>query len=825
MNKDNTKKVKKVEGQSGLNIQNKHIHIIALVLFIIVPMLYLLPAIQGKILYQHDIMQFKYHSKQTNDFRVETGEEPLWNPYMFSGMPAFQGDIKHETSLGTKLSFLLRDIFPEPIGIFVAMCLNFYLLMIILGVNPWLSIAGAFVFAFSTFNVVSIESGHNSKINALAFAPGVIGGVLLMFREKILLGFSIFSIAFATHLACNHPQITYYLFFVLGILFLLETYNKIANKQFASLGKIVLLLILGAGLSIGTNTSRYWTTIEYSKESMRGGNSELTIGKGEQGSGLDKDYAMRWSHGILESLTWIIPNFMGGASQEPLGDDSNLAKRGVPKQNLKSIPTYWGEQPFTAGPLYQGAVVIFLFILGLLIVKGYLKWWLLSASILIALLSYGKNLNLFSDLLFNYLPVYNKFRAPSMIILFFQITLPVMGLLGLTYLFKEENFKNKEVFDKFKIATMISLGIVVVFGLLGSYVYDFKGIIDEQLEKNNWPVDALRADRAAMMRMDALRSLVLIAAAAGLIFAYLKGKLNKTVALVGIAVLMCGDVALVSKRYVNEDKFVTKRQFEKLFEPSPADSRILADTSGIFRVADFTTSIFNDAKPSYFHHAIGGYHGAKIQRYQEVIEQHISKNNMAIFDMLNTKYFIINDKNTNQPTVQLNQGALGNSWLVNEIIKTGSADEEMTAMTDFDPASQVVVDTSKYKDYVKDYVSSEFAGNIYLDSYTPKHLKYKAVVPGDNPQFAVFSEIYYNAGRDDWKVFIDGEPASHIRVNYILRGMMVPPGDHLIEFKFEPYAYFTGLKISAAFSILLIALFIGSLGLEYRKMKLNKEVS
>lgn len=409
-----------------------------------------------------------------------------------------------------------------------------------------------------------------------------------------------------------------------------------------------------------------------------------------------------------------------------------------------------------------------------------------------------------------------------MVILFFQITLPLLGLLGLTHLFKQENKNNSEVQKKFKLATLITTGIVAVFGLLGSFVYGYEGVIDEQLIKNNWPVDALREDRASMLRMDAIRSLTLILMAAGLIFAYLKSKLPKTPAIVGVALLMCADVALVSKRYIHEDKFVTKREYERNFEPTQADLRIMSDTSGVFRVADFSTNIFNDARPSYFHHSIGGYHGAKMQRYQEMIEQHISINNMRVYNMLNTRYFITNNPTTKGLSVQTNPQALGNSWFVKEIVKVFSADEEVDTMKSFDPETQVVVDASKFGEYIDDFQSSDSTGSINLTSFSPRKLEYKAVVNGDKPQFAVFSEIYYNAGHDDWKVFVDGEPSNHIRVNYILRGMLVPPGEHLIEFKFEPRSYFMGLKISGGFSVLLIALLVMSLGLEYRKrMKHN----
>ncbi len=813
---------KQPKKQMNFNVNSWYIHVLALVAFILVPMLFMMPLMQGKKIYQHDIFQGIYQSNNMVEYRAEKGEEAIWNPNLFSGMPAFQGNLKHKGSIGQAFNKMFSKSIKPPSNILLKSAVCFYILMLVLGVNPLLGIFLSLAFALSTFNIISIEAGHNAKISALATTPLIIASIILAYNRKELLGLALFGIGFAANVASNHFQISYYLFIGLLIYGLLELYKHFKEGSLKRFALVTLGLILVAVVSIGTNTSRMWTTFEYTKESMRGGNTELTLGKKDQTTGLDKEYAMRWSSGIMETGTFIIPNFMGGASQEALDGNSNLAKAGLNKRILEHIPTYWGKQPFVAGPLYQGAIVVFLFVLGILFVRGYLKWWLVSFTILIVLLSWGKNLSWFSDLWFYHVPMYNKFRAPSMIILFLQITLPLLGALGLKELMKKQ-VKFKQAEKKLLIATGITGGFVLVFGIIGSYLYGFEGLIDDQLIKNKWPIDALRLDRAEMMRSDSFRSLALILASAGILWAFLKGKINKAFFIVGLGLLICADFMLVDKRYLNEKDYKTQRQYDANFEPRPVDLQILQDKDPHYRVMDLTVSTFNQNKPSYFHKSIGGYHGAKIQRYQELIEHHISRNNLKVLDMLNTKYLIVNDRKTNKPQVQRNPNALGNAWFVKTIRKAESADEEILALNNIDVKTEAVVDAGKFKDYVEGLKEADTVGTIVLTQFDNKHMVYKAVNPANEDLFAVFSEIYYNSGANEWKVLLDGNPVDHIRTNYVLRGMKIPSGEHTIEFKFEPEAYFKGQNISRAASGLILLLLLLALFVEGRPLLQKRE--
>ncbi len=570
-------------------------------------------------------------------------------------------------------------------------------------------------------------------------------------------------------------------------------------------------------MAIATNASRIMTTLDYTKESTRSGKSELSVNKENKSSGLDKDYAMRWSQGILETMTYIIPNFMGGASNQQLGEGSNLAKEGVNKRILANAPTYWGDQPMVAGPLYQGALFIFLFVLGIVLVRSHLKWWLITATVLFTLLSYGKNLSLLSDFFFFNVPMYNKFRAPTMIVLFLQLTIPLLGLLGIKE-FIETGKSKLELKKGLYLATGITAGIVVLFGLVGSYVYGYEGVLDAELLKNGWPVDALRADRANMLRMDSARSLFFILAGAGVLFLFVQEKVSKTVVVASIGLLLMTDMLLVGKRYLTEDDYVSERKFDEHFKPDPVDKAIMGDTDPNFRVMNLTVSTFNDASTSYFHKSIGGYHGAKMLRYQELIENQISRNNQSVLNMLNTKYFKVQDRKTGQLNVQRNPGALGPAWFVDEVVSVESADDEMAYLNDFDPSRSAVINASKFGDYKGGLnILRDSSATIDLTEFDLKKIVYKTSVTGSSDQFAVFSEIYYNSGKSYWQAYIDGNEVDHVRVNYVLRGLKIPPGEHTVTFEFKAPVYYSGLKLSLIFSVILSVFILGVFGWEIKK--------
>lgn len=794
---------------SNLNFETLKPHLIALVIFIVAPLAYLSPALSGKVLKQDDIIQGESKSYEIVKYREDTGEEPLWTGTMFSGMPAFQINIRHYGNLFQYINKAVRRTLPETSGLFFLMLVNCYVLLIVLGVNPWLAIIGSFAFAFSSGNVISIDAGHNSKINALAYVPGVLAGIFMGYRKHLLGGFALTAFFTTLQVGANHFQITYYMLIIILIYALIEFYQSIKQKALPEFAKRSALMLLAGVIALGPNLSRLWTTFEYSDETIRGGKTELTEPQKERNKGLDKDYAMRWSYGALESMTLIIPNFMGGASSEELSTSSALAKKGIPEKFLKQIPTYWGDQPFTAGPVYQGAALIFLFIMGLFLLKGRYRLWGIITSVLVLFLSWGKNFELLSDLFFYYMPFYDKFRTPSMILALLGITFPLVAFLGIERSLEDK----KQLFKSAFYALGITGGVVFVFGIIGSGMYSFSGAQDGQLEQMGWPIDALRDDRASMLTTDSFRSLLFIVAAFVTVFLYSKNKLKQSQLFGLLALIVVVDLWMVDKRYLNSEDFVSESKYDRQFVPRPVDQQINQDPDIHYRVFDLTGSPFNDSFTSRYHKSIGGYHAAKLQRYQDLIERHISNNNPNVLNMLNTKYIIFrNRQNNNQPAVQQNPNALGPAWVVTESKIVNNADEEIAAVGDFNPENTVIID-QRFKEYLEgfsfDYTQK---GSVSIDSYTPNHLTYSAEIP-EGDQFVVFSEVYYKGGQsDDWKVYLDGElyEKGHIRVNYVLRGMIVPEGNHTIEFKFEPKSYFLGNQISLASSILIVLIVIGT---------------
>ncbi|QNL20895.1 hypothetical protein HZR84_02695 [Hyphobacterium sp. CCMP332] len=799
-------------------------HVIAVIVMILLPLFYASPVLEGKVLYQNDILQGGGGSSELSEYRENTGEEALWTGTMFSGMPTFQMAIEHANNVGFHINRALRRLIKGPISIVFICMLGAYILFIAMGVNPYLSLICAIGFGFSTFNLVSLEAGHNSKINALAYFPGVLGGVILCYNGRLWLGAALAALFLNLHLVSNHFQITYYLIFALLFYFGFKLYEVIRQKSYKQFINATLLLIIAAILAAVPNTSRLWTTYEYANETIRGGKSELTKPEADaRSTGLDKDYAMSWSYGVMETFTVVIPYFKGGASNETLDRKSNLAKTpGFPAQALKQVPTYWGDQPFTSGPVYLGAIFCFLFVLAMLLLKGPIKWWLAAYSFFALLLSWGSNFSALNDFLFYNLPLYNKFRTPSMFLGVLQITFPFASALVLQKVLDEKN-SGQDLVKKLLLAFAITGGVVFVFGILLSGGYSYEGQIDPRLQAQGWPMEALKDDRASLLRGDAIRSLILISLAAGLIYLYMKDKIKELALIALLGILMLGDLWLVDKRYLNKENFQSERKFENLKVPTTADLQIMEDDDLSFRVFNLTRSPFNDGVTSYHHKSIGGYHAGKLFRYQELIEKHLSKNNMNVLNMLNTKYFIVADKNTNQPQVRRNPAALGNAWFVNNIKWASNADEEMNSLSNFDPANEVVIDERFTPYFDSRSISRENSDKIDLVEYNPNVMVYNAKVNSENA-FAVFSEIYYKASDNDWKVTIDGEKVDHIRVNYLLRGMLIPKGEHEIIFTFQPKSWRVGNQISIFSSIALVIFIAGAVFMHLRKStKINKE--
>lgn len=776
-------------------------HIIAVAVFLGISLVYFSPVLEGKKLYQSDNVNFVGMSKEIKEHRVDYGDEPLWTNSMFSGMPAYQISVVYQSNLVKHVAKLFQGFLPRPAGLVFLYLIGFYILLIGLKIDYRIAIIGAVAFAFSSYFFIILEAGHNTKAHAIGYMAPLLASVLMTMRGKWLTGGVLTALFTSLMLNANHLQITYYLvmlFLILGIVKLVEA---VKENQLAPYLKSAGVLVLAGLLGVSTNITRILTTYEYGEESMRG-KSELTNDLDNKTSGLDKDYATAWSYGKAESFTLLIPNFHGGASQGELGTDSEtyqaIKQSPQARKLIKELPLYWGTQPFTSGPVYAGAIVCFLFVVGLFLLKGYMRWWVIITTILMLALGWGKNFMPLTEYFLEYFPGYNKFRAVSTTLVIVEFLLPLFGFVALNKLLgnsdKSENQKS------IKWGFIITGGLCFVFALMPTMFFDFVGSSDEQLKEMGWPVDALQSDRASLLRSDAWRSLMFILFSAAALWLYLSNTLKKQHVILIFGLLILGDMWTVNKRYLDNEDFKSKRKVAEPFSPSLADQQILADNDPNFRVFNTAVNTFNDASTSYYHKSIGGYHGAKLKRYQELIDAHISKGNMNVLNMLNTKYFIV--ANQNQKVAQRNTAALGNAWFVKESQVVPNADEELAALSTINTAEKAVVDT-RYADLIPDFVMDSFA-SIQLTDYKANHLTYAANCAQE--QLAIFSEIFYDKG---WNAYLNGELVPHFRANYVLRAMSIPAGNHQIEFKFEPTTYNTGERISFVASAVLLLLLLG----------------
>ncbi len=799
-------------------------HLFAIVGFLVLSFIYFYPAMEGRVLKQHDIVMAKSMQQEIIKYQKQSGETILWSNAIFSGMPTYQIWMRYPNNVSTYIMKYIRLKFlPSPIGSFFIYFIGFYILLLVLKIRPLIAFIGGVAFAFSSYNLINIEAGHLTKGLAMGFAPLVLSGIILALQGRLLGGMALTALALSLEIRANHLQITYYLFITILILLIVEFIHYLKEKQLIAFIKTMAALLIAVILAVAVNITALWTTNEYARYTMRGG-SELQK-ENTNTKGLDKDYALSWSYGARESFTLLIPNFAGGATTQTLGPNSKLAKLGVAPKNLKNVPTYWGQLRSTSGPIYIGAIVIFLFILGMFLVKNRLKWWLFASALLALFLSWGSNFPFLTNLFFDYFPLYNKFRVPMTLLLIVGMVVPVLSFFFLEELLNDK-YSKPDLLKALKY-TLYSLGgLLLFFILLGGSIFDFQAQIDETLKSNGWPVDVLREDRARMLRLDAVRSLFFILVTAGAIYLYAVKKVKAIylVVIVGVAVLI--DMWGLDKRYFNKDDFFRKprRASEGIVQQRPADQLILQDPDAHYRVMDVTTDPWNDASPAYYHHFIGGYHGAKLSRYQDMISETLTpeiQNFIASlragsglnpgltpsYNMLNTKYFIVAP---GQNGVVKNPYALGNAWFVDSVVVAGNTNEEMSILKSIDPAKKAVVD-KKFKDLYTSSGPASMQDYISLTDYHPNHIKY--TYESSNDRLAVFSEIYYDKG---WKAFIDNKEVPHFRVDYVLRAMMVPAGAHDIEFRFEPRSYYTGEKVSLAASILLVLLILGSVGVYFR---------
>lgn len=808
-------------------------HVAAIVLFYLLTCTYFAPVVfEDKGLPQGDVTQSLGWGKDGNDYVQKTGNAVYWSNQMFGGMPHNYTITNHTHNIYYTLAKPLYGGFHgHHAGIFFIYLVGFYIFLVSIGCNPWLSILGAIAYAFTSYNLIIIEAGHVNKGRVMATIAPIVGGVILSYRGKYLWGGLITILFVGLNVVWDHQQISYYLILILACLsmtYLVYAIKEHTLKKYIFSSIFLLVMAVCAALPA---TGKLIPAMDYAKETMRGGAvlQKNTEGETEK-SGLEKDYAYQWSYGKAETMTLLIPNMYGASSHYNIGNDSQCYKAlrgtGHGKQFCRYAPTYWGPQPFTSGPVYAGAIVCFLFILGLFVVKGPEKWWLLAATIISIVLSWGGNFATVNNFLFDHLPLYNKFRTPSMALIIAGFTMAATAALAIKEIIdslkekKNTSSEDKKRYLKYVyISAGITGGLCLFFALFGGSLFSFSTPADADYP--DMLVSALKADRQAMLTTDAWRSLVFIAVAFVLIWAYIKYTFKANYLVIALGALILIDLWTVDKRFLNDESFVKKEKALEI-KPSPVDEKILQDTDPDYRVLNLTTNTFNESTTSYFHKSIGGYSPAKLRRYQDIIEFHFAKGmNMNVLNMLNTRYFIVPDQNK-LPVVQRNPNALGNAWFVDSIKWVNGPDEEIVAIKDFNPATTAYIDNcwkEKLKGLSDVTTSADTAGSIQLVNYAnPGNLIYESENP--NTQLAVFSEIYYKT----WHAYIDGQEAPLVRVNYILRGLEIPAGKHTIEFKCIDDVFIQAQKISKAGNItvgillvLLIAGIIAQAIMEKRK--------
>ncbi|NEV94056.1 YfhO family protein [Psychroflexus sp. YR1-1] len=802
-------------------LKNSWKHLAVLVLFVIASLAFFYPVLKGKTIFQSDIVQYTGMAKAQNDFRATEGEEPYWTNSAFGGMPTYQLGANYPYNFIKEIDRTLRFL-PRPADYLFLYFVGMYILFLCMKVNYKLAFLGALAFGFSTYLIIILGVGHNAKAHAIAYFPLVVGGMLLVYRQKLFWGNVLFCVGLAFELMSNHFQMTYYLMLLCLVIVVVNAVYAFKSKTFTPYLKASLSFIPAIILAVLLNITNLLATQEYAEFSTRG-DTGLSIdpdGTKQVNTGLDYEYITEYSYGIFETFNLFIPRFMGGSNSESLGKDSEVYKEIIqmgasPLQALefsKNLPTYWGKQPIVAAPAYIGACVIFLFVLALFLTKGKTKWWLVAGSVMALLLSWGDNFSLLTNFFIDYVPFYDKFRAITSIQVIIEFCLPVLAILGISKLITPE-ISNQAKWKALKTSTLILGGLSLFFLLLKSALFDFSGSNDAVFLENYGAkfVRALKEDRKSMFTADTIRSLIFVLLIAGSIYLYLKDKVKKPVFLGLIGILILIDLIGVDTRYVNEDDFVAASVMERPFQATPADLEIQNDQSH-FRVYDLTSSPLNSARASYFHNSIGGYHAAKPGRIQELFDFYIYEGKQSILNMLNVKYFIFDEQG--EAVVQENPGHLGNAWFVNELITVEDANAAILALDSINPGKTAIVEENQFPLSDKNY-NVDPSDVIELTAYKENELVYKYEATGE--RLALFSELYYPKG---WKVTLDGKEVNHFRANYVLRAMHLPAGSHQITFSFEPDVVSFGGKISLASFILLALIILGGLGYSLKRKQI-----
>jgi len=786
-------------------------YLIAVLTFIIISLAYFSPVLEGKKLFQSDIAQFRGMSKEVQEFRAEHGEEPYWTNRAFGGMPTYQLSTYYPNDYIKKIDSVIRFL-PRPADYLFLYFLGFFILLLVLKVGWKLAVIGSLAFGFSTYFIIILGVGHNAKAHAIAYMPMVLAGILLVFKNKYLQGFTLTSFAMALEINASHPQMTYYLLFMIFIFGVVYLISAIKNKELLSYFKRIAILFVAVFLAVGVNATSLLATKEYASQSTRS-KSELTINPDgsakENTSGLSKSYITEYSYGILETFDLFIPRFMGGSNNENLGKGSNtytflkdIAGRKQALGYAENAPMYWGNQPIVAAPAYIGAIMLFLFVLGLFLVKGNLKKWLVAATIFSILMSWGKNFGFLTDLFIDYVPLYNKFRAVSSIQVIAELSIPLLGILAIQK-FLDNAISKDDKIDALKKSVIIVAGLALFFTLAGTSLFSFESFRDSRFE-NMAPgfSDALIADRKEIFFQDSLRTLILISFFALALWLFIKEKINKNILLGVFLIFVMIDMVGIAKRYVNNDDFITASKLEKPFVKGEMDAEIQKD-KGHYRVMNFMVNPMNDGSTSFFHNSIGGYHAAKPRRYQELYDFQIAKNNIDVLNMLNAKYIIFPDEN-NKANVQLNDEANGNAWFAENLKYVNSANEEIKALDSLNTKHTAIVNV-EFQNELHDFeFQKDTTASIKLVKYQANDLIYES--HSNVNQLAVFSEMYYKNG---WNAYVDGILTPHFRADYVLRAMIIPKGEHKIEFKFEPQVIKTGNTITLISYVLLLLIPVG----------------
>lgn len=776
-------------------------HVVALVVFAAITMLFFMPQYSGKSLRQLDMVQYWGMGKDIVEHRDLHGEDPQWTGNAFSGMPAYMVEMDYPGRLVKQLTDNVYFMGQPAAYMFLAMA-GFYLMLLLFGVNPWLAMVGGVGYGLSTYFPIIIGAGHVTKMMAMCWVAPLIGSIYYAYRRNRYLGALLAGIFAAIEISCSHPQITYYFLFAILGLVIVEVVRAYKSRLWRQFTLTTLTLMGAAVLAVGSNLVQLYYVNSYTSDSTRGP-SELTASStSNTTSGLNKDYATAWSYGKGESFNLFIPNLVGGGSHSGFQKDGPVAES-LKKYNAQSIatqlPGYWGDQSFTEGPVYLGAVMVFLFVLGLFVVGGAMRWWMVGVTALSLMLAWGHNFMWLSDLFLDYFPMYNKFRSVSMILVLVQWTVPLLGIWGLN-----EILNGRVEAKKLDRSIKWSLAITGGFALFAAFVLpsflSFSSMSDTLMKLPDDVVSAMQTERAGMLRGDSLRSLLFVVLAAVAVWVYSKGYVKSTVMVSSLLLFTLVDLYNVDKRYLPDTKYHPV-QTAKTMSMTDNDKQIRQDTTN-YRVANFSVDPFTDASTSYFHRSVGGYHAAKLRRYQDLIDAHLTKQNMAVYDMLNTKYIIAPDG------VHQNQSAAGNAWFVEDVVFVDNANQEITSLGEpaWNPRNKAFVDR-RFEGQLKGMTTPvvDSSSSIALTNYKVNHLTYKS--SAREPQVALFSEIYYDKG---WTAYVDGTRVPYFRADYVLRGMVVPAGDHTIEWRFAAPNFALLVGITATCSLILL---LGALGM------------